>query len=222
MGEGRYWEISFRTVDDLRRNHLPRCLFEDALAVESGLQCRRAGGSELHQLVIEERHSALETPGHRHVVHPFERVVYQHHGGVQAKCAVDAGCRSSPGEVFGDEPCTGIVCGVESGGGQVAHTVRAAVEEGLPVGGHRTVERAGRRIAHRGIPVIAGEHLVGALAGPHHLDVLGDLLGQQVKRHAIVADHRLAHGADRTVKGGQHPGGDRSESDDGRCRTAWR
>ena len=62
---------------------------------------------------------------------------------------------------------------------------------------------------HRGqrrVPVVAGEHLVGALPGLHDRDRLGDLLGQQVERHAVVADHRLGHRRDRVVDGGQQPG----------------
>ena len=56
-----------------------------------------------------------------------------------------------------------------------------------------------RDVGERRVPVVAGEHLVGALAGLHHLDVLRDLLRQQVEGDAVVADHRLAHGGDRTV-----------------------
>lgn len=55
--------------------------------------------------------------------------------------------------------------------------------------------------------MVAGEHLVRALAGLDDLDVLGDLLAQQVERHAVVGDHRLAHRADRALQRGQHPGG---------------
>ena len=55
--------------------------------------------------------------------------------------------------------------------------------------------------------MVAREHLVGALAGLHHLDVLGHFLAEQVEGDAVVADHRLAHGADRAVERGQHPVG---------------
>ena len=55
--------------------------------------------------------------------------------------------------------------------------------------------------------MVAGEHLVGALPRLHHLDVLGDFLAEQVEGDAVVADHRLAHRADRPVEGGQHPVG---------------
>ena len=53
--------------------------------------------------------------------------------------------------------------------------------------------------------MIAGEHLVGALARLHHLDVARHFLAEQVEGDAVVADHRLAHRADRPVERGQHP-----------------
>ena len=52
--------------------------------------------------------------------------------------------------------------------------------------------------------MVAGEHLVGALPGLHDLHVFGDLLAEQIEGDAVVADHRLAHRADRTVERGQH------------------
>ena len=55
--------------------------------------------------------------------------------------------------------------------------------------------------------MVAGEHLVGALPGLHDLDVFGHFLAEQVEGDAVVADHRLAHRADRTVERGQHPVG---------------
>ena len=55
--------------------------------------------------------------------------------------------------------------------------------------------------------MVAGEHLVGALAGLDDLDVARHFLAEQVEGHAVVADHRLAHRADRAVEGGQHPVG---------------
>src|SRR3712207_7667877 len=48
--------------------------------------------------------------------------------------------------------------------------------------------------------VVAAEHLVGALAGLHHLDVPRHVLRQQEERDAVVADHRLAHRGDRGVE----------------------
>ena len=52
--------------------------------------------------------------------------------------------------------------------------------------------------------MVSGEYLVGALPGLHDLDVLGHFLAEQVEGDAVVADHRLAHGADRAVERGQH------------------
>ena len=84
---------------------------------------------------------------------------------------------------------------------------RVPVEERLPVAGHRAVERGRAGFTHRGIPVVSGEHLVGALPGLDHLHVFGHFLAEQVEGDAVVADHRLAHRADRAVERGQHPVG---------------
>ncbi|MNJ55535.1 hypothetical protein D3C77_510320 [compost metagenome] len=74
------------------------------------------------------------------------------------------------------------------GGGVV---VVAAVEEGLAIGRERIACAVDLRV-----PVITGEQLVGALAALHHFAVLGHLPRQQVEGNAVVADHRLAHGAE--------------------------
>ena len=55
--------------------------------------------------------------------------------------------------------------------------------------------------------MVAGEHLVGALTRLHDLDVARHFLAEQVEGDAVVADHRLAHRADRPVERGQHPVG---------------
>ena len=71
-------------------------------------------------------------------------------------------------------------------------------------GGRRTTRRTRRRpsarhVRQRRVPVVAGEDLVGALPGLHHLDVLRHLLAEQVEGDAVVADHRLAHRRDGAV-----------------------
>ena len=55
--------------------------------------------------------------------------------------------------------------------------------------------------------MISGEDLVGALPRLDHLHVFGHFLAEQVEGDAVVADHRLAHRADRPVERGQHPVG---------------
>lgn len=55
--------------------------------------------------------------------------------------------------------------------------------------------------------MVAGEHLVGALARLYDLHVARNFLAEQVEGDAVVADHRLTHGADRAVERGQHPVG---------------
>jgi hypothetical protein len=77
------------------------------------------------------------------------------------------------------------------------------VEEHLGV---RLGDPVARYVGQWRIPVVAGEDLVGALPGLHHLDVLGHLLRQQVEGDTVVADHRLAHRRHRTGQGGQQPG----------------
>jgi hypothetical protein len=62
----------------------------------------------------------------------------------------------------------------------------------------------------RRVPVVAGEHLVGALPGLHHPDRLADPLRQQVEGDDVVADHRLGHRTDGVAEScgelvGGHP-----------------
>ena len=109
--------------------------------------------------------------------------------------------------MFGDEPLAGIVFGGHGPRYQLGVGGLVAVEERRPIAGDRPLHRRCRRLAHRRIPVVTGEDLVGALAGLHHLDVFGDLLAEQIEGHAVMADHRFAHGADRAVEGRQHPVG---------------
>ena len=173
-----------------------------------GLELRWAGGGQFDEVVIEERHSALQTPRHRHVVDALDRIVDQHHRGVQPQRAVDSGLGAGAGEVLGDELPARIALGEVSRCGTSAATPAVVpVEERGAVAGHRRRRATPRPVTHRGIPVVAGEHLVGALPGLHHLDVLGDFLAEQIEGDAVVADHRLAHRADRAVERGQHPVG---------------
>ena len=141
-------------------------------------------------------------------------IIDEHHGGVEPQGAVHARLGAVAREVLGDKSLARIVGGAvwsatlrlrrEAGGDDRLVGGLVSVEERLPVAGHRAFERHGVGLAHRGIPVVSRKDLVGALAGLHDLDVLGHLLGQQVERDAVVADHRLAHGADRAVEGGEH------------------
>ena len=63
------------------------------------------------------------------------------------------------------------------------------VEVRLGVRRRRPLPRRGGDVR---VPVVAGEDLVGALAGLHDLHVLRHLLAQQVEGDAVVAHHRLA------------------------------
>src|SRR6476660_7453748 len=134
-----------------------------------------AGGQvagQLDQLVVEEGHPALQAPRHRHVVDALDRVVHQHHGRVEPQRAVDARRGACTGEVLGDELSAGIPVGAVwsatyrlrdvSRCDERRDALTVAVEERLAVAGHRAVDGGGVGLTHRGIPVVAGEHLVGA------------------------------------------------------------
>ena len=59
----------------------------------------QAGSSRrVRRVVVEEGHPALQAPGHRHVVDAFDRIVDQHHGGVQ-RSARSTRARAGPREV---------------------------------------------------------------------------------------------------------------------------
>ncbi len=77
-----------------------------------------------------------------------------------------------------------------------------AVEECARVIGHRV--RGGGQLR---VPVVAGEHLVGALAALHHLEVLRYFARQQVEGDVVVAHHRLGHRRDGVGQCLQHVGG---------------
>ncbi len=53
--------------------------------------------------------------------------------------------------------------------------------------------------------MIAGEDFIRALAGLRHLDLLGDLFGQQVKADGVMADHRFVHRPDTRGQLRQRP-----------------
>ena len=110
-------------------------------------------------------------------------------------------------EVLGDETLAGIARRDVARGEKRGKAGVVAVEEGGPVFGDRTLEGGGRRCAHRRVPVVAGEHLVGALTRLHDLHVARDFLAEQIEGDTVVADHRFAHRPDRAVQSGQHPFG---------------
>ncbi len=107
--------------------------------------------------------------------------------------ASTAALRAGLGEVRGDELAGRVAVGEPVGVEHPGQPGGVAVEEGLGVRleGPLAVDPRQRRV-----PVVAGQDLVGALAGLHHLDVPGHLLAEQVERHTVVADHGLAHGRD--------------------------
>ncbi len=204
-------------------NHLAGGLLQHALAVVRGLQLGRAGGRELDQLVVEEGHPALQPPGHRHVVDPLHRVVDQHHGGVQPQRPIGRGGRAGMGEVREHELPGDVGVEPPSRLQQPVQRVVVAVEERRADSGDKaSSDVVVGGVRHRRVPVVAGEDLVGALPRLHHLDVLADLLGQQVERHAVVAHHRLAHRPDGATRATAACGRCRCGSGGGRCRSGGR
>ena len=169
MDQGRHREVALLAVDDLGREDPPAGVLEHALATLGELQLGRAGGGQLDELVVEERHARLQAPGHRHVVHALDRVVDEHHlacpGGAPGPSAA-----SAPGAVMcaRHELPAGVAVDEE-----VRSTTSAmlGVRRGRRTG--RSTPRAGSRVAarQRRVPVVAGEDLVGALARLHDRDV---------------------------------------------------
>ncbi|MEZ5176991.1 MAG: hypothetical protein R2746_01560 [Acidimicrobiales bacterium] len=153
--------------------------------------------------MVEERHAGLEPPRHGHVVHPLDRVVHEHHRRVEAQRPVRGGARGS-GEALLHEPERLVAARQPARGQQAGQVLVGAVEEGLPVPLDRAGDVVVGCVGHGRVPVVAGEHLVGALARLHHLHVLGDLLAQEVERHGVVAHHWLAHGGHGGAQRGEH------------------
>ena len=107
-------------------------VLEHALAAVGELELRRAGGGELDELVVEERHPGLQAPGHRHVVDPLDRVVDEHDLGVEAQRRVDRGVGARRGEVRGDEVAAARRSSTQYSGAQIDISLAVvAVEEDL-------------------------------------------------------------------------------------------
>ena len=160
-----------------------------------------AGRRQLDQLVVEKRRARLEPPGHRHVVHPLDGVVDEHHLAVDAQRPVQRGARARGREVALDELARGIAGESQAG---VHHRVALrmrAVDELRDVG----ARAASRRVGERRIPRVSGEDLVGALARLDDLHMVRHLLAEEVERDTVVGDHRLAHSADRGADRRQQP-----------------
>lgn len=180
-------EVALGTIDDRRRDNLSRGLLEYILALVRQFEATRHAGGEFDHLVVEERNTSLQTPGHGHVVHAFDRVVDQHHRGVQTQRLVQAAAGARLGEVIADE-LAGIIFLSPLRHYGLAILIEAAIHEGFLVGAHRVA-----CLVHLRIPVIASEDFIGPLAALHHLAVLGYFAGKQEEGDVVMADHRLVH-----------------------------
>ena len=109
VAERGHREVALGAVDDLGRQHAPRGLLEHALAVMGELERRRARGRELDEVVVEERRARLQAEGHRHVVHALDRVVDEHHLGVQAQRPIHGPIGARAREVLGGEVPAGVL-----------------------------------------------------------------------------------------------------------------
>ena len=82
--------------------------------------------------------------------------------------------------------------------------------------------RRPRHAGQRRIPVVAAEHLVGALAGLHHLDAGRDLLARAGRRRRSRGSPSARSSPRRRRRCPAAGASCRSGSGGGRCRTAWR
>ncbi len=127
--------------------------------------------------------------------------------GVEPQGAVDRLVGAWAREVLADEVAARVPAEPVGGLDEVLHLGVRAVEEGVRVGLEAVVALSVRFLVDGPVPVVAGEHLVGALPGLDDLDVPLHLLGKQVEGDGVVADHRLAHRRNRAVECGKHPVG---------------
>ena len=100
LPDGWNREVALRPIDHLVGHHAAAGPLEDSLAAVSQLERWRYSTRELDHLMIEERHPGLQSPSHRHVVDPLDRVVDQHDRRVVAQRRIDRGLgtgrRSAP------------------------------------------------------------------------------------------------------------------------------
>ena len=195
--ERRHREVALGAVDHRVGDQLARRLLQHALAAVRELVARRDARGELDQRVVEEGHARLQAEGHGHVVHALDRVVDQHHRGVQAQRLLHRVVRARGVEARRDEGRARIdAVPLRVHRGEVFVVV--AVAEGGEVVRHRVGAAGELRV-----PVVAAEDLVRALPALHHLAVARHGLGEQVEADAVVAHHGLVHRRHRLGQAGE-------------------
>ena len=132
-------EVALPPVEHRVGHEAARRPLQHPLAAVRELQLGRHGGGELDEVVVEERHAGLETPGHRHLVDALHRVLDEHHGRVDAERGVDRGLGAVRGEPVVEEAAGRVVRREPSGVQQLAHRGPRAVGE------HRGVRIRRRR-----------------------------------------------------------------------------
>ena len=137
------------------------------------LEFRRHGCREFHQFVIEEGHARFQPPGHGHVVDALDRIVDQHDVGIEPERPVDRAV-GAPGL---RQRCFVTKSRLTSRvGDPIVRPFRWDLQRRAHESGRRTtLSIVGDDIVaesdERRIPVIAAEHLVGALSRLNDLDV---------------------------------------------------
>ena len=216
--ERRHREVALGPVDHLVQVHPVGGLLEHALAVVGGLQVRRTGRGQST--------SSWSRKGTR-PSRP-QAIVMLSTRFTGSSTSITVVSSAAPGrwrfrlrvrEVSADVPPR------RRRSRRATAAAAARRRRGRHVGARGSWRAPPRRRRRRPAPsagtsAIRGEDLVGTLAGLDHLDVLADLLGQQVERRRVMADHRLAHRSDRARPAPAASVRCRSGSGGGRCRNA--
>ena len=160
---------------------------------------RRDMPGQLNQFMIKERYARLQPPGHGLTVDPFDRIIDQHHIGIEAQSLVDRVIGAGLRKMGAHEFKTGIKIGQVVGRQVLTDLSMTAIKERAGVCGNR-IGSAG----HWRIPVVTTEDFIGALPRLYNLDVLGNLTREQEEPDIVVRHHGLGHGPDGMRQIGHH------------------
>ncbi len=184
-------KVALGPVDHGIGKHPARDGLERKLAACLQAQFGWHAGGQLDQRAVEEGYAQFQRMRHRQVVNAFDRVVDDQGGHVQPQHLVEKGVA-----------LRALQSGLQKLAREVRNVVRR-VDEAQPfrmiavdVMLRETLHRQARLGLHAGVPEIAGEHLVGPLAGEHGLYVAAHPFGKQIEGHDVVAEHRLGHARD--------------------------
>ena len=57
---------------------------------------------QFHQMMIQKWNPRLQSPGHGHIIHPFDGIIDNQGGDIHAQDLVDKGVSARLGQQFGD------------------------------------------------------------------------------------------------------------------------